>query len=79
MDLYVFLQNQMQIQSLTRKKEIPIQTQKTLVIILIKHNIFNFNFKRFFFCCKNLHVYMLLIVLINSTHILYPKIVRTLI
>lgn len=77
MDLYVFLQNQMQIQNLTRKKEIPIQTQKTLVIILIKHNIFNF--KRFFFFCKNLHVYMLLIVLINSTHILYPKIVRTLI
>lgn len=79
MDLYVFLQNQMQIQSLTRKKEIPIQTQKTLVIILIKHNIFNFNFERFFFFCKNLHVYMLLIVLINSTHILYPKIIRTLI
>lgn len=44
-DFHVFPQTQMQIQSLTRKKEThcPIQTQKTLVIVLIKQKVFNFN------------------------------------
>lgn len=59
--LFFFPQTQMQIQSLRRQKEIHclIQTQKTLVIILIKEKIFNFNSKLFFY--KNLHVCTLLV------------------